>query len=691
MNLAGRLLKEFQNRYLYAEDILQTVAIAGLVAYPLVYFFQRQLLVPTALACVLFACLGLRKLWPAGLKTHYVLACYVTLIYALPFFHTLLLLENHWDTASSTLMWLVVLFVLLLADWKNAVAMMVLGSGSALLLHAVVEHGFALPRDYAIQLPAWLLAGAAGVYLKWRFEKAQQERRSRDMSVVALCIEAFSKATTREHTQTQTALRSLAGSIAHEMRNPLGQIKYALENIAGGQDVHQHIATGQRAVKRGLQAISMILDEVKSTPVDTGKFELLQAGAVTENAIREYGFDSEDERRKVTVSVREDFVFRGDEALYTFALFNLVKNALHYLRFSAAGRLTITIDRQDIRVRDNGPGIAQERLPYLFEPFQTLGKTGGTGLGLPYCKRVMTAFGGSIECQSMLGQYTEFILHFPQVSPVAAPQREQPKAAGADAFHDALRGKTMLVVDDERLNRKIVRGYLEKWGVLVLEADSGTAALDRLKPSSSPNKIDAVLMDLNMPGLDGVEATRRIRAAMRGSDRQLPIIALTANFTDDVLDEMRAAGVTDVVGKPIETSVLYEKLLGLFPGAEDADPLLDMPRLERMREIAPEFLREEIPPSFVRMREILESIGNSAERKDHATALSGLHTLMGIGGECGARALHRFIRHQIYAEFHEGHWPSNERWLETIQDLFERTDAAMRLYLAEAAARTPEI
>lgn len=737
MNLAGKLLKEFQDRYLYAEDVLQTVAIAGLVAYPLVYFFQQELLlrghwgdiVRRALACVLFACMGLPKLWPANLKPRYVLACYVTLIYALPFSRTLVLLENHGDTASSTSMWLAILLVLLLADWKNSIAMMLLGSGSALLLHAIIEPGFAPPKDYAIQLPAWLLAIAGGVYLKWRFEKAEEGRKSRDMSVVALCIEAFSKATTREHTQTQTALRSLAGSVAHEMRNPLGQIKYALDNIAHGlpvasranqahgleaqvlHDLYQHIATGQRAVRRGLQAISMTLDEVKSTPVDAAKFVLLQAGKVTETAIREYGFDDDEERRKVSVSVDQDFLFRGDEALYTFALFNLVKNALYYFRLAPAGRLTITIDSQRIRVRDTGPGIARERLPYLFEPFQTAGKTGGTGLGLAYCKRVMAAFGGSIECESILGEYTEFTLRFPQVSPedLAASEQEKQQPDGTDARHEALRGKTMLVVDDEQINRKIVRGYLEKWGVLVLEAESGTAALDRLKTQSSPNTVDAILMDVNMPGLDGMEATRRIHTALRSLDQQLPIIALTANFTDDVLNDMRAAGMADVVGKPIEASVLYEKLLGLFPGSdacaaspeasacdasegsptEDAEFLLDMPRLARMGEIAPEFLREEIPPTLMRMRKVLESVSAGVERNDHAAVLFGLHTLMGIAGECGARALHRFIRHQVYEELHNGRWPSAEHWLETIEGLFERTETAMHQYLAEAAARIP--
>jgi signal transduction histidine kinase/DNA-binding NarL/FixJ family response regulator len=738
MNLASKLLKEFQNRYLYAEDVLQTVAIAGLVAYPLVYFFQQELLlrghwddiVPRALACVLFACLGLRKLWPANLKPHYVLACYVTLIYALPFFHTLVLLQNHGDMASSTSMWLAILLVLLLADWKNSVAVMLLGSGSALLLHAIIEPGFAPPQDYAIQLPAWLLASAGGVYLKCRLEKAEEGRKSRDMSIVALCVEAFSKATTREHTEAQTALRSLAGSVAHEMRNPLSQIKYALENIANGlsvasranqshgleaqvlHDLHQHVAIGQGAIKRGLQAISMILDEVRSTPVDTAKFALLQAGKVTENAIREYGFDGDEERRKVSVSVHQDFLFRGDEALYTFALCNLVKNALYYFRLSPAARLTITIDPQRIRVRDTGPGIAQERLPYLFEPFQTAGKTGGTGLGLAYCKRVMAAFGGSIECKSILGEYTEFTLRFPEVSPenLATREQERPQPDGTDALHDALRGKTMLVVDDEQINRKIVRSYLEKWGVLVLEAESGAAALDRLKTQSSPNTVDAILMDLNMPGLDGMEATRRIRtAAMRGSDQQLPIIALTANFTDDLLDDMRAAGMTDVVGKPIDINVLHEKLLGLFSGSgacaaspvagardasegsptKDTEPLLDMPRLARMGEIAPEFLREEIPLTLERMREVLNSIRNNFERNDHAAVLFGLHTLMGIGGECGALALHRFIRYQVYAEVDKGHWPSTEHWLETIEDLFERTDTAMHQYLAHAALASP--
>jgi signal transduction histidine kinase len=153
--------------------------------------------------------------------------------------------------------------------------------------------------------------------------------------------------------------------------------------------LYQHLAQGQLAIERGLQVISMILNEVRSQSIDTTCFTFLSARKATLKAVDEYSFETEGERRKVKVIVAKDFTFKGDETLYLFVLFNLIKNALYYFALRPQATLTLTVDGGAVIVRDTGPGIDSAQLPSLFEPFKTSGKSGGTGLGLAYCQRVM--------------------------------------------------------------------------------------------------------------------------------------------------------------------------------------------------------------------------------------------------------------------------------------------------------------
>ena len=123
------------------------------------------------------------------------------------------------------------------------------------------------------------------------------------------------------------------------------------------------------------------------------------------------------------MNVIEDFDFRGDETAYLFVLFNLIKNALYYMALDPGARITITVADNQVKVHDTGPGVAPDALARLFQPFATVGKAGGTGLGLAYCCRVMQAFGGEIECESVLGEYTQFTLSFPEVKPAGNPEQ----------------------------------------------------------------------------------------------------------------------------------------------------------------------------------------------------------------------------------------------------------------------------
>ena len=381
----------------------------------------------------------------------------------------------------------------------------------------------------------------------------------------------------------QSALQALAGSIAHEMRNPLGQVKHALslsaELLPQAQDgsasllqpeqlrgLHHHLAQGQVAIQRGLQVIDMTLDEVSFRPMDAAKFVPLSAGKTAEKALNEYGFESAAERHRVHLVRVQDFAFHGNETALVFVLFNLMRNALYYFKQYPQASLTITIERPCIRVKDTGPGIPAEVRARLFEAFQTAGKADGTGLGLAYCQRVMRAFGGRIACDSVPGQYTEFTLQFVPLSAdeqqtcqgqaLTQAQAHAAPQAALTAWLRILKGKTLLVADDVALNRSILCAHAQRWGMQVLEAEHGHQVLALLE--SSQTAVDIMVLDMHMPGMGGIELTRVLRSSLCYKD--VPIVALTGNSDEQSRRMAHEAGMDDFISKPFEAAILRQKL-----------------------------------------------------------------------------------------------------------------------------------
>ena len=187
--------------------------------------------------------------------------------------------------------------------------------------------------------------------------------------------------------------------------------------------------------------------------------------------MEEYGFYTEEEGRRVSIRIETDFLIKAEETLVIYVLFNLIKNAIFYLK--AHPDLTITIiskienGKNIIVVHDTGPGIPADKAKCIFDNFFTFGKKNGTGLGLSFCARTMKSFNGAIECQSELGKYTNFILSFPNIS-------EEEK----DSFENKLlrrrEVKKILVVDDDQVSLMLSQSILEK----SIESVSCDLALD---------------------------------------------------------------------------------------------------------------------------------------------------------------------------------------------------------------------
>jgi len=229
---------------------------------------------------------------------------------------------------------------------------------------------------------------------------------------------------------TTKYLQGLAGSIAHEMRNPLNQVSSSFFVIKNELSYNREklpkedleamdkmLDIGQRVCNRANMIIAMILQNIKDQKINTDTFKILSISQIVDKAIQEFAFTNQTDKERVKLTIDQNFEFNGDETLFIYVLFNLLKNSFFFLSAKPDLQVNIRLEKGEkvntLYFKDNGLGIPKDKISTLFDNFITFGKKEGTGLGLAFCKRVMAAFRGDISCQSEIGQWTEFTLTFP--------------------------------------------------------------------------------------------------------------------------------------------------------------------------------------------------------------------------------------------------------------------------------------
>ncbi|MGB1322158.1 MAG: hybrid sensor histidine kinase/response regulator, partial [Vibrio gallaecicus] len=344
--------------------------------------------------------------------------------------------------------------------------------------------------------------------------------------------------------------RALANSIAHEMRNPLAQVqlhfevlKQHIDNQAPAKQILLDIENGQAAIQRGRQLIDIILREVSDSSPEHGPVTMTSIHKAVDQAVSHYGFENEKIIERIRLPQHADFVVKLNETLFNFVIFNLIRNAIYYFDSYPDSQIEIStkIDSYEnvLIFRDTGPGIDEAIAHKIFDDFFSYQKSGGSGLGLGYCQRVMRSFGGRVECHSKLGEFTEFHLYFPVVpnAPKADALRTpyfndwkhnqtttqdktcadtQPTSSRESESHLA---PTVLIVDDKEVQRTLVQMYLSRLGVNSLQAKNGENAVELFRT----HKVDLILMDVQMPIMNGFDASQIIKAR----SPQTPIIALS--------------------------------------------------------------------------------------------------------------------------------------------------------------------
>lgn len=214
----------------------------------------------------------------------------------------------------------------------------------------------------------------------------------------------------------------------------------------------------------------------------------------------------------------------------------------------------------DFEITDTGIGMTEEFQKHLYQPFSqenngVLGSVQGTGLGLSLAKGIIDRMGGTIICNSKKGKGTVFRIHME----VPIADDILPQAAKKSTDMISFEGNTILLVDDHPMNLMIGKKLLQNKKATVITAENGKNALDYFKESDLYS-IDAILMDVRMPVMDGLQATAEIRKLHRKDAKSVPIVAMTANAYDSDREKSRFAGMNEHLSKPFEPAKLYEIL-----------------------------------------------------------------------------------------------------------------------------------
>ena len=369
------------------------------------------------------------------------------------------------------------------------------------------------------------------------------------------------------------AKSTFLANMSHELRTPLTSIIGFAHLMQDRHDLSPEAGHYAGRISDASEALLSVINDVldfskleagqvalESQPVSMAKLIGEAAG------LMQFQAAAKSIALRVELDPKTPAMIEVDMARLRQVLLNLLGNAV---KFTSEGSVTIRTrwradksgGRLKLSVADTGPGVAEEKLERLFERFSqadiSINRThGGTGLGLAICKGIVELMGGRIGVRSRPGRGSVFWFEIP-AKPAAATQAPAKPEAPADCPHLRL-----LVVDDTAVNRELVRLMLAPLGMEIEEADGGAAGVK----AAMARPFDLILMDVRMPGVDGLEATRVIRASST-ANRRTPILALTADVQPENAAACRAAGMNDVLAKPIVPQELLAKLVQWADGS----------------------------------------------------------------------------------------------------------------------------